>query len=244
MSRNRPIPILSEADRELAESLIVSRDAGLLVLNKPSGLAVQTRGNRGQCLDHLLWTFARSNGKRPRLVHRIDTGTSGLIVAAETKPLTAHLSTAFAERRVTKTYLAWVDGGPDTEAGTCQIPLLKHGREMIPAPGGVPVRKPRREQGGETPVLQQAQTEWRVVERRDGASLIEAKPVTGRMHQIRVHLSALGCPILGDRIYGRAQTAPRLLLHALNLNLPMPDGSNREFVANPPDNFCVIELGA
>lgn len=244
MSRNRPIPHLSEANRALAESLVLSREGGLLVLNKPSGLAVQTRGNRGQSLDHLLWAFARSNGKRPRLVHRIDTGTSGLIVAAETKPLAAHLSAAFAERRVAKTYLAWVEGRPDTEAGTCEIPLMKYGREMIPAPGGVPVRKPRRGQGDDPPVLQDAQTDWRVLEQRGGFSLIEAKPVTGRMHQIRVHLSALGCPILGDRIYGRAETAPRLLLHALSLTLPRPDGSKIEFIANPPDNFCVKELGA
>lgn len=84
--RNRPIPHIANDQQALVRDLLIYEDAYVLAFNKPSGLAVQTRGNRGTSLDHLLWTFARSNGKRPQLVHRIDAGTSGLILAGKTKP--------------------------------------------------------------------------------------------------------------------------------------------------------------
>ena len=106
--RNRPIPRIAEDQKAYVRRLVLYEDDAVLAFNKPSGLAVQTRGNRGTSLDHLLWTFARSNGKRPQLVHRIDAGTSGLILAGKTKPAIAALSTEFAERRVKKRYLAFV----------------------------------------------------------------------------------------------------------------------------------------
>ena len=96
--RNRPIPNLAEAQKAYVRDLVLYEDEFVLAFNKPSGLAVQTRGNRGTSLDHLLWAFARSNGKRPHLVHRIDAGTSGLILAAKTKPAMAALSAATTTR--------------------------------------------------------------------------------------------------------------------------------------------------
>ena len=100
--RNRPIPNIPDAQKDWVRGLVLYEDAFLYAFNKPSGLAVQTRGNRGTSLDHLLWTFARSNGKRPHLVHRIDAGTSGLILAAKTKPAMTFLSQEYAKRREEK----------------------------------------------------------------------------------------------------------------------------------------------
>jgi len=103
MSRNRDIPLISEMDQAFVRGLLMGETADVLAFNKPSGLPSQTRGNRARNLDHLLWAFARSNGKRPRLIHRLDAGTSGVIIAAKTKPAAARLSEAFAGRDVEKT---------------------------------------------------------------------------------------------------------------------------------------------
>lgn len=223
--RNRPVPNLSDAQKDFIRSLVLYQDDHLLAFNKPSGLAVQTRGNRGSSLDFLLWAFARSNGKRPHLVHRIDAGTSGLVLAAKTKPAATFLSTEFAERRVKKTYLALVAGIlPDADQGECDVPLLKAGRAVRPG---------RVEEGADT-----ALTRWVVRSRGDGVAVIEAHPHTGRMHQIRAHLADMGCPILGDPIYGDGtQSSDRLMLHAAALELTLPDQKKRALEAPVPEDF-------
>lgn len=223
--RNRPIPKLSEDQKALIRGFVVYEDAFILAFNKPTGLPVQTRGNRGTSLDHLLWAFARSNGKRPNLVHRIDAGTSGLVIAAKTKPATAFLNTEFAERRVRKTYLALVAGTvPEADQGRCETPLLKLGRAVQP--------------GTIADGADAAETDWRVVMRSQTHAVIEARPVTGRMHQIRAHLASLGCPILGDPIYGvEEKTATRLMLHAAALEIKLPDQTLLTLKAPLPDDF-------
>lgn len=223
--RNRPIPKIAEDQKSFVRSLVLYEDEILLAFNKPSGLAVQTRGNRGTSLDHLLWTFARSNGKRPQLVHRIDAGTSGLILAGKTKPAIAALSTEFAERRVQKRYLALVSGDlPAEDEGVCDIPLLKKERSVIPGQVGA---------GADA-----ARTAWRVLSRSGGYGLIEARPETGRMHQIRAHLAAMGSPILGDVIYGhRGDEAARLMLHASGLEIVLPDKKKLALEAPVPVEF-------
>jgi RluA family pseudouridine synthase len=223
--KNRPIPNLAEDQKTFVRSLVIYEDAFVLAFNKPSGLAVQTRGNRGTSLDHLLWTFARSNGKRPQLVHRIDAGTSGLILAAKTKPAIAALSAEFAERRVQKTYLALVSGEiPKADQGSVRVPLLKTGRSVVPG---------QIEHGADS-----ARTDWIVRARGDGIALVEARPLTGRMHQIRAHLAHLGCPILGDVIYGQGiGGADRLMLHAAGLEITLPDNKKLALQAPVPKDF-------
>ena len=223
--RNRPIPTLTDAQKETARRLVIYEDTNVLAFNKPSGLAVQTRGNRGTSLDFLLWTFARSNGKRPHFVHRIDAGTSGLVLAAKTKPAITFLSTEFAERRVKKTYLALVSGDlPADDAGACDVPLLKTGRA---------VQAGRLDRGADA-----ALTHWTVLARTNTYALIEARPHTGRMHQIRAHLALLGCPILGDPIYGAGtSTGARLMLHAQALEITLPTSQRHTFDAPIPDDF-------
>ena len=233
MARNTPIPNISDEDRAYVHSLLIHEDADVLAFNKPPGLAVQIAGGRGKSLDFLLWAFAKSNGKRPRLVHRIDSGTSGVLVVARTKPAAAHLSAQFSGRHARKTYLALVSGQlPTTDEGACTEALLKvpsdcGGREkMIPASPG--------QKGALS-----AETQWRILSRGEGAALVEARPVTGRMHQIRAHMAALGCPILGDRIYGSGKlSADRLMLHAARLDITHPDGSALRLEAPPPADFA------
>jgi RluA family pseudouridine synthase len=228
--RNRPIPKLSDAQKEMIRRLVIYEDAEVLAFDKPSGLAVQTRGNRGTSLDFLLWAFVRSNGKRPHLVHRIDAGTSGLILAAKTKPAMTFLSKEFAERRVKKTYLALVSGDlPDQDEGACDVPLLKVGRAV--QPGHV-------DRGADT-----ALTHWRILSRSNAHALIEARPHTGRMHQIRAHLAHLGCPIIGDPIYGEGTlTGPRLMLHAFRLEIALPSSNVHTFEAPVPQDFQVLQI--
>ncbi|WP_300395729.1 RluA family pseudouridine synthase [Henriciella sp.] len=232
MARNRPVPNVKPEDAAFIRSLLMHEDDKVLVFNKPPGLAVQTAGGRGQSVDFLLWAFAKSNGKRPRLVHRIDSGTSGVLIVARTQPAAAHLSEQFAKRRAKKTYLALVSGQlPESDEGVIDTPLRKvpsdrGGREkMVPAEAG---QKGALEAG----------TDWRIVARSGVHALVEASPVTGRMHQIRAHLAALGCPILGDRIYGSGKlSAPRLMLHAARLVIAHPDGQEMALEAPPPADF-------
>lgn len=232
MTRNRPIPNVRPEDAAFIRSLLLHEDDKVLVFNKPPGLAVQTAGGRGQSVDGLLWAFAKSNGKRPRLVHRIDSGTSGVLIVARNQPAAAHLSEQFAKRQVKKTYLALVSGQlPEAGEGVITAPLRKvpsdrGGREkMVPA------------EDGQKGALA-AQTRWHILSREGVHALLEASPVTGRMHQIRAHMAALGCPILGDRIYGSGKlSAPRLMLHAARLEVTHPDGAAMVFEAPLSGDF-------
>src|SRR5690606_1978887 len=110
--RNYEAMPVSAEDAAYVRALVIHDDGAVLAFNKPSGLAVQTRNVEDRTLDRLMAAFARSNGKRPRLVHRLDAQTSGVILAAKTQPAAAFLSEAFAERQVSKTYLAVVSGSP------------------------------------------------------------------------------------------------------------------------------------
>jgi tRNA pseudouridine32 synthase/23S rRNA pseudouridine746 synthase len=220
--------------RDCARSLLIHEDASILVFNKPSGLAVQGGSGVERSLEDLFAVFAKSNGKRPRLVHRLDRETSGVIVAARTKPAAAFLSEAFAGRDVKKTYLAIVCGGaPDPAEGEIDKPLQKVSRRgldiMEIAPPG--------DKGGQT-----ARTHYRTLSATNTAALVELEPETGRMHQLRAHLAAIGRPIAGDGKYGGlftigAVAIPGLMLHAAALDIPHPAGGRRRFEAPPPPAF-------
>jgi tRNA pseudouridine32 synthase/23S rRNA pseudouridine746 synthase len=238
MGRNRPIPAITPEDADYIRSFLIHQDDHVLAFNKPSGLAVQIAGGRGKSLDFLLWAFAKSNGKRPRLVHRIDSGTSGVLLVARTQPAAAHLSEQFAERRAAKTYIALVSGRlPDQDEGTSAVPLIK-----IPSDRGGRERMIGAQPGQQD--AQSAQTHWKILSRQGASALIEARPVTGRMHQIRAHLAEMGCPILGDRIYGTGRiSADRLMLHAAGLDIAHPAGGTLELKAPLPD-IIVSAAGA
>tara|TARA_R100000365_G_C2747552_1_gene77599 strand:+ start:4830 stop:5561 length:732 start_codon:yes stop_codon:yes gene_type:complete len=228
--RNRSLPELSAKDADYARSLVLHEDKSVIVFNKPAGLAVQGGGGVDRSLDDLLVAFAKSNGKKPRLVHRLDRGTSGVVIVGRTKPATAFLSEEFATRRASKTYLALVEGPlPQSDTGLMEQSLVRveeggRPRMIVASPG----RKG----------AQSAVTYWRVLARTDTHALMELKPETGRMHQIRIHLSASGSPILGDHLYGRGtKSADRLMLHAAALEIGHPDGGRVTYGAEVPDDF-------
>ena len=209
----------------LAELTVLYADAALLVLDKPAGLlSVPGRGEDKQdCLS------ARAQRLYPDalIVHRLDMATSGLMVLARGIEAQRSLNAAFAERRVSKRYIAVVDGvlaPPPEDWGLIDLPIIvdwpNRPRRMIDHQLGKP-----------------STTRWRVVPQHApmATTRVELEPVTGRSHQLRVHLLALGHPILGDALYGspRVQAlAERLLLHACTLELPHPvTGEAMRFVS-------------
>lgn len=190
---------------------IVHEDAALIVAVKPAGLlSVPGRGpDKADCLQARL---AERFGD-VLTVHRLDMETSGLIVFARTAKAQAELSRAFRERSVEKRYVAVVDGVPAEAEGEIDLPLITDWPN-----------RPRQKVDHETgkPSL----TRWRMLEAGKGRARLELEPVTGRSHQLRVHLAAIGHPILGDGLYApdavRA-ASPRMCLHACRLGLAHPD---------------------
>ncbi|HVY84058.1 MAG TPA: RluA family pseudouridine synthase [Caulobacterales bacterium] len=211
-------------------AFLIHEDAHVLAFNKPAGLAVQGGSGVTHNLEGMLAAFAKSNGKRPHLVHRLDRETSGVIVAARTKPAASFLSEAFAGRDAKKTYLAIVCGGaPAPAEGEIDLPLKKSSRKgldiMEVAPDGQP-----------------ALTRYRTLAATPEAALIELAPQTGRMHQLRAHLAAIGRPIAGDGKYGGlfrlgGTDIPGLMLHAAALDIPHPAGGRLRPSAPPPEAF-------
>jgi tRNA pseudouridine32 synthase/23S rRNA pseudouridine746 synthase len=220
----------TQSDTAFARSFLIHEDRHMLVFNKPAGLAVQGGSGVAQSLEDMLAAFAKSNGKRPRLVHRLDRETSGIIVAARTKPAAAFLSQAFAERQAHKTYLALVCGGaPDPCEGEIALALKKASRK------GLDIMEV-------SSAGQSALTRYSTIAAIPEAALLELRPETGRMHQLRAHLAAIGRPIAGDGKYGGlfrlgAAEVPGLMLHASALDLPHPDGGRRRFAAPAPVAF-------
>lgn len=224
---------LSEAEIAAVRSWVIHEDMFVIAFNKPSGLSSQGGRIQAHTLDDLLWAFARSNGKRPELVHRLDRDTSGVILAAKTKPAAAFLGKALQGRKVRKTYLAVVASAPDPASGTIDAPLLRQeiGRESytrICAP--------------DAEGAQVAQSRYRTLGATEDGALVELQPLTGRMHQLRVHMAHIGRPLVGDVRYGGALTlggrrAPRLMLHAARLAFPHPDGGRCAIGAPPPEDL-------
>ncbi|MDZ4692979.1 RluA family pseudouridine synthase [Terricaulis sp.] len=225
---------LAPHEIEFARGLVIAEDAHLLAFNKPAGLAVQGGSGVQRSFEDLLEAFAKSNGKRPRLVHRLDRDTSGVLIAARTKPAAAFFSEAFAGRDVRKTYLAIVCGGaPAPAEGAIDLPLKKSSRKGLDI---MEIGRP-----GETGA-QSALTGYRTLAASAAAALVELQPETGRMHQLRAHLAAIGRPIAGDAKYGglfhlAGTEISGLMLHAAVLDLPHPEGGRRAFSAPPPAAF-------
>ena len=219
---------------------MIYEDAAILVLNKPSGLSSQ--GGRGQVntLDEMLWAFAKSNGNRPRLIHRLDRDTSGVILTAKTKPAAGFLGKAMMARRFHKTYHALIAAPPQPPHGEIAVSLRREeiGREAY-----------MRVCADDHADAEAALSRYRTLSTGEGAALMELSPQTGRMHQLRVHLAHIGRPILGDVRYGGAlmrhgAPVPRLMLHARVLCFPHPDGGEKRVEAPWPDDFSTVVKAA
>jgi RluA family pseudouridine synthase len=225
---------LSPEEIAWVQGMVIYEDAHIVVLNKPPGLSSQ--GGRGQVhtLDELLWAFAKSSGNRPRLIHRLDRDTSGVILTARTKPAAGFLGKALMAKRFRKTYRAIVaPGAPAPTSGVIETPLRRdeQGREAF-----------MRVCEADHADAETAKTMYRTVIQGSGAALLELQPHTGRMHQLRVHLASIGRPIAGDARYGGAlmlagEPVPRLMLHAAALEFPHPDGGTKRIEAPAPDDM-------
>ena len=201
---------------------ILHHDHEILVVDKQAGLlSVPGRTeDRADCL------IARLHGAFPQvlLVHRLDQDTSGVMVFALTPHAQRHLGQQFEKRQVRKIYVARLHGRLEPKSGTVDLPLIvdwpNRPRQMVDHENGKP-----------------AQTDWRVIRADDAETRVRLMPVTGRSHQLRVHMLALGHPILGDPLYaqGKAAAHPRLMLHAQSLRIRHPDsGVSQTFTAPVP----------
>jgi 23S rRNA pseudouridine955/2504/2580 synthase len=209
---------LTDRDIAYARSLVLYEDEEVLALNKPSGLAVQGGTKTTRHVDRLLGAWGEGM-ERPRLVHRLDRDTSGVLLLGKSPAAAARLSGAFAKRRAKKTYWAIVSGNPKPAEGVIALHLVKKGvgdRELV-----VPVDP--KEFGAEP-----AETEYVTIARAAGrAAWMALRPHTGRTHQLRAHMKAIGHPILGDPKYGDEKSEPlseglKLQLHARSILLPHP----------------------
>ncbi|HEX4079790.1 MAG TPA: RluA family pseudouridine synthase [Rhizomicrobium sp.] len=228
-------PQLSPQARIEAEELVIHMDSSVLVLNKPSGLATQGGSGISEHVDGLLGRLTLGKKQRPRLVHRLDRDTSGVLVVARTLPAAAALSESLRRRDASKTYWALTRGVPHPPRGTIKSSLAKEavGREEKMA------EVERESEGAKSAV-----TDYAVMETagRDFA-WVAVRPVTGRMHQIRIHLASLGTPVVGDFKYGGAAARPRgeienrLHLHARSIDIAHPDGGRLRVTAPLPPHM-------
>ncbi|MGC6511271.1 MAG: RluA family pseudouridine synthase [Parvibaculales bacterium] len=216
-------PRASAALRQQIRDAVIYKDDDILVLNKPSGLAVQGGSKTHQHVDGLLDELVFDGSERPRLVHRLDRDTSGVLILGRSRKAASFLTKVFAERRTRKLYWALTHGVPRPEQGDIKLPLIKRaaadGQERVR-----PVRDG--EKGG-----LKAVTRFAVLQRAgQDFAWVSFMPLTGRTHQIRAHALAIGHPLVGDPKYADDEVetgrglAVKLHLHARSLELPHPRG--------------------
>jgi len=216
--QKRKRAMLSPQEIRFAHSLVLYEDEDVIALNKPSGLAVQGGTKTKNHIDRLLSAWGEGL-ERPRLVHRLDRDTSGVLLLGKSPQAAARLSGAFAKRRANKTYWALVVGNPKPEDGYIDTPLVKkgfHDREIVqPAEPNEP--------GAEV-----AETEYVTISRAGPrVAWMALRPHTGRTHQLRAHMQAIGHSILGDPKYGSEESQSlsaglQLQLHHRRIELPHP----------------------
>lgn len=235
--KKKPMVLTLELAQE-AQSWIIHKDKDILVINKPPGLAVQGGSKVGKHLDGLLPCLQFEAKEVPRLVHRLDKDTSGVMLLARHRAAAAEIQKAFLHKEMQKMYLALVAGVPQPYAGEIESNLDKRALgedsyEMV---------KSVDEDG------KRAITRYRTIEHlAKKIALVELEPLTGRTHQLRVHMAEMGCPIVGDGKYGGkdahvkggVELSGKLHLHAWKLILPAIFGKKeREFSAPLPQHFA------
>lgn len=230
----------SEDDIKNVQRMVLYKDEDVLVINKPPGLAVQGGTGQGKHLDAMLGALRFDAADRPRLVHRLDKDTSGCLCLARSAKAAAQLAKMFKERETEKIYRALVIGLPLPLEGTVDLPLSKSERgkdSRMEAYEKVSVD----EESGQTAI-----TEYKVLEHcADKLSWVEMKPITGRTHQLRVHMAAIGHPIVGDGKYGgrdafvrgSLEVSQQLHLHADRIIIPHMPGRKIDVRAPLPNHI-------
>lgn len=210
---------------------IVYEDENVIVLNKPVGILAHTKGTLSNEATVASFISAKLNDKtqvewmtsnRAGIVHRLDRGTSGVMICAKNEAAQKFLQKQFAKRNVKKTYRAVVSGIMPTEDGVIDIPIERNPKHPATFRAGV---------NGKS-----AETYFSVIKSNGTYSLVELKPKTGRTHQLRVHLNYLKHPIVGDSFYS-GEKAQRLMLHAERLEITLPNSERRIFSVKTPEEF-------
>ena len=220
IKEDNPKIVLSVPEKKLPEDVkqfLIYEDDNVIVLNKPSGLLSMAKGE---------FTTESTLEDYGLLVHRLDRDTSGVVILAKNEATRAMIRKQFQDRKAHKTYYAVVEGHPKLDEALINLPIarnLKRPTTFIVDPKG-----------------KSAETYYKVVKKNDKYSLIELKPVSGRTHQLRVHLNYIGCPIAGDRVYNETSKASRLMLHASSLEITIPgenENVRKTFTADLPTEF-------
>jgi 23S rRNA pseudouridine1911/1915/1917 synthase len=207
---------------------VLYEDDDCIVINKPVGLLTHSKGVFNP--EPTIATFIASKvtgieGDRAGIVHRLDRATSGVIICAKNPEALSWLQKQFAQRRTKKTYYAVIEGKLEPKQALIDMPIERNPKSP---------KQFRVGNGGKS-----AQTAYKVTKANDAYSLVELKPVTGRTHQIRVHLKQLGHPIVGDVLY-EGKEYKRLMLHAVNLELTLPNRERKVFSSPVPKEFNAI----
>jgi 23S rRNA pseudouridine955/2504/2580 synthase len=225
---------LTDEQVQLAESMVLEKDRAAIILNKPPGLATQGGSGTHEHVDGLLDAYVADNEPRPRLVHRLDKDTSGVLLIARTPGSAAFFSKRFSGRTARKIYWALVTGVPEVKDGLIELPLAKQ-----PGTGGEKMMVDESDQG------QSARTRYRVISRAGNSTAwVELQPLTGRTHQLRVHMAAIGHPIVGDGKYGgqaaflTGSISRKMHLHARRLRIEHPEGDLIDVTAPLPAHFA------
>lgn len=218
----RTPPVISAEDERFIQKLVIYKDQHVLAINKPAGLAVQGGTNTTRHVDGLLDALKFDADERPRLVHRLDKDTSGVLLLARDRATASALGDILRTHEARKTYWALLKGVPSPQRGEIDLPLIKK--------GGAQAEKMHVAEEGEDGA-RQAVTRYAVLEPA-GSKLCWAAlwPMTGRTHQLRVHMAAIGNPVVGDGKYGGAEAHPggeissNLHLHARKIEFDNPSG--------------------
>ncbi|WP_277980301.1 RluA family pseudouridine synthase [Sphingomonas phyllosphaerae] len=223
---------LSDDEIAFARELVIHRDAQALVLNKPPGLATQGGTKTTAHVDGLLDALQDESQGRPKLVHRLDKDTSGALLVARTSRAAAFFAKAFSGRTAKKVYWALIVDVPSIDDGMIELPIAKQ-----PGTGGEKMHVDEAEG-------QAARTRYRVIERAGNRTAwVELQPLTGRTHQLRVHMAAIGHPIVGDGKYGGPAAfltggiSRKMHLHARRIRVDHPDGGEIDVTAELPSHF-------
>jgi len=229
----RERPPLSDDQIAFAQELVIHRDLQALVINKPPGLATQGGTKTHEHVDGLLDALQFDADSRPKLVHRLDKDTSGALLLARTSRAAAFFGKSFSSRTARKVYWALIAGVPSIEDGFIELPLAKQ-----PGTGGEKMHVDEKEG-------LPARTRYRVIERAGNrAAWVELQPFTGRTHQLRVHMAAIGHPIVGDGKYGGQDAfltggiSRKMHLHARRIRIDHPDGGRLDVTAEPPAHMA------
>ena len=229
----RAIEPLTQEETHYVQDMVLARGRDWIMLNKPPGLATQGGTKTVQHLDRLLEGLADEQGQRPKLVHRLDKDTSGVLLVARTARAAGHFAKAFSGRTARKVYWALVIGVPSVQEGVIDASLAKQ-----PGSGG---EKMQVDEKDGLP----ARTRYRQIDRAGNrATWVELQPMTGRTHQLRVHMAAIGHPIVGDAKYGGAAAfltggiSRKMHLHARRLRIDGTDGKAIDHMADLPDHFA------